>query len=254
MAIVKEAVAYRDGDTELTGALFRDDTRTDRRPGILVVHGGAGLDDHAKGRARGFAELGFVALACDMYGNGVAGSRERVMARIGELRAEPAKLCARARAGLNMLTTHPEVDGRLAAVGYCFGGMTVLELARSGADLAGVVSVHGSLQTSQPARPGAIKAKILVCHGALDPHVPAPDVTAFMEEMNSAGADWQLNVYGGALHGFTHETPSTMPGVAYNASADARSAEAIKTFFREIFEARENSAPAGVLTPLRGTP
>ena len=254
MAIITEAVHYRDGATELTGALFRDETRTDRRPGILVVHGGAGLDGHAKRRARGFAELGFVAFACDMYGNGVARSRERIMARIAELRASRESLCRFARAGLDVLAAHPQVDGRLAAVGYCFGGMTVLELARSGAELAGVVSVHGSLQTSQPPHLGAIKAKILVCHGALDPHVPAAHVTAFMEEMNSAGADWQLNVYGGALHGFTHETPSTTPGVAYNASADALSGEAIKTFLREIFDGGEKSADSGVLTPLRGTP
>ena len=254
MAIVTEAVHYRDGATELTGALFGEDTRTDRRAGILVVHGGAGLDDHAKGRARGFAELGFVVFACDMYGDGVAGGRERIMAQIAELRAAPMKLCQRARAGLDVLAAHPQVDGRFAAVGYCFGGMTVLELARSGAELAGIVSVHGSLQTADPAQPGAIKAKILVCHGALDPHVPTPQVTSFMEEMNQAGADWQLNVYGGALHGFTHKTPSATPGVAYNASADTRSGEAIKTFFREIFGTRENSPDSDALTPLRATP
>ena len=254
MAIVTEAVHYRDGSSELTGALFREDTRTDRRAGILVVHGGSGLDDHAKSRARGFAELGFVVLACDMYGEGVAGSRERIMAQIAELRAAPMKLCQRARAGLDVLAAHPQVDGRFAAVGYCFGGMTVLELARSGADLAGIVSVHGSLQTSQPAEPGAIKAKVLVCHGALDPHVPTPHVTGFMEEMNQAGGDWQLNVYGGALHGFTHKTPSAMPGVAYNPTADARSGEAIELFFREIFRTRENSADSDSLTPLRATP
>lgn len=244
MAIVTEAIHYRDGATELTGTLFIEDTRTDRRAGILVVHGGAGLDDHAKGRARGFAELGFVVFACDMYGNGVAGSRERIMARIAELRAAPSKLCQRARAGLDVLAAHPQVDGRLAAVGYCFGGMTVLELARSGAGLAGIVSVHGSLQTSQPAQRGAIKAKILVCHGALDPHVPTPHVTEFTDEMNRAGADWQLHIYGGALHGFTHETPSTMPGVAYNASADARSSAAIRNFLAEVFDGRKYAVPA----------
>lgn len=254
MAILSKVVAYRDGETELTGAMFWDAARGDARPGILVVHGGAGLDDHARGRARGFAELGYVAFACDMYGNGVAGYRERIMAKIMELRGDVAKLCQRARTGIDVLAAHPQVDGRIAAVGYCFGGMTVLEVARSGMNLAGVVSVHGSLQTPQPAQPGTPKPKILVCHGALDPHVPAPHVTAFVEEMNQAGADWQLIVYGGALHGFTHETPSTTPGVAYNASADARSGEAIKTFFAEIFGQRENSADSRVLTPLRGTP
>lgn len=244
MAIVAEVARYGDGATEMTGAFFREDTRSDRRPGILVVHGGAGLDDHAKGRAAQFAQLGFVALACDMYGHGVAGIRERVMARIAELRASRDSLCRCARAGLEVLRGHPQVDGRLAAVGYCFGGMTALELARSGAELAVVVSVHGSLQTSQPAQRGAVKAKILVCHGALDPHVPAPHVTAFTEEMITAGADWQLNVYGGALHGFTHETPSSTPGVAYNAVADARSSAAIRAFLAEVFDA-ENEAVTG---------
>lgn len=241
MAIVTEAVPYRDRATELTGAFFLEDTRTDRRPGILVVHGGAGLDDHAKGRARRFAGLGFVVFACDMYGNGVAGSRERILARIAELRAAPSKLLERVRAGLEVLAAHPQVAGGLAAVGYCFGGMTVLELARSGAPLAGIVSVHGSLQTAHPAQPGAVQAKILVCHGACDPHVPTPHVSEFIAEMNQARADWQLNIYGGALHGFTHETPSATPGVAYNASADARAGEAIKTFFSEIFGACESS-------------
>src|SRR5580704_4461414 len=144
MPINTQTIGYRDGDTELTGLLAWDDSRDHQRPGILVVHGGAGLDNHAKGRARRLAELGFVVLACDMYGNGVAGNRERVMARIMELRSDPAKLCRRARAGIEVLVSHPQVDGRMAAVGYCFGGMTVLELARSGSvELAGVISVHG---------------------------------------------------------------------------------------------------------------
>ncbi|HUC53356.1 MAG TPA: dienelactone hydrolase family protein [Candidatus Cybelea sp.] len=235
MSITTKAIEYRDGDTELTGHLAWDDLRDHRRPGILVVHGGAGLDNHAKGRARRLAELGFVVFACDMYGNGVAGNRERVMARITELRSDRAKLCQRARAGLAVLASQPQVDGRIAAVGYCFGGMTVLELARSGVDLAGVISVHGSLHTIEPAQPGLSNVKILVCQGALDPHVPMMEVSAFAEEMNRAGADWQLIVYGGAMHGFTHEEGPPVPGVAYHAPSDARSAAAIESFFRELF-------------------
>jgi dienelactone hydrolase len=228
---------YQDGDTPLTGFLAWDDATGDKRPGILVVHGGAGLDDHAKERARRLASLGFVAFACDMYGDGVAGDRQRVMARIMELRDDPARLCRRAQAGIQMLASSPEADGRLAAVGYCFGGMTVLQLARSGAELAGVVSVHGSLKTTSLAQPSRMKAKVLVCHGALDPHVPMTDVTAFSEEMNSAEADWQLLILGGAMHGFTHENAaqSKMPGVAYNAVADTRSSAAIKTFLAALF-------------------
>jgi dienelactone hydrolase len=171
----------------------------------------------------------------DMYGHGVAGNRERVMARIMELRSDRATLCQRAGAGIEVLAAQPRVDGRIAAVGYCFGGMTVLELARSGMELAGVISVHGSLETSRPAQAGLVKSKILVCHGALDPHVPTTQVSVFVEEMNRAGADWQLIVYGGAMHGFTHEAGPRVPGVAYHAQSDARSAAAMQSFFVELF-------------------
>ncbi len=232
-----ETVGYRDGDTELSGLIIHDAARQDKRPGILVVHGGAGLDDHAKERARALADLGFVVFACDMYGAQARGNRERIMGLLQEFRQDPGKLCQRARAGMDVLMSNPSVDGRVGAVGYCFGGMTILEMARSGMQLAGVVSVHGSLATVRPAEPGAIKSKILVCHGALDPHVPMPHVTAFVEEMNGAGADWQLIVYGGAVHGFTHRSGPALPGVAYNAAADTRSAMAIKNFFAEVFGA-----------------
>jgi len=242
MAIHTESIAYRDGETELTGQLASDDSQANPRPGILVVHGGAGLDEHARGRARRLAEPGFVGFACDMYGNGIAGSRDRVLARITELRANPTRLCQRASAGIQVLSCHPLVDGRIAAVGYCFGGMTVLELARSGMELTGVVSLHGSLETSRPAQPGTIKAKILVCHGALDPHVPIPHVTAFIEEMNSSGANWQMIIYGAAMHGFTHDVGAYGPGVAYHAESDARSMAAIEGFFTELFAGDENSA------------
>src|ERR1700726_2215915 len=235
VAINTQAIAYRDGDTELTGQLTWNAERGDKHPGILVVHGGAGLASHAKGRAKRLAELGFVTFACDMYGKGVAGNRERVMARIAELRDDTAKLCQRAGAGIDVLRSHPQVDGRVAAVGYCFGGMVTLELARSGADIAGAVSVHGSLSTARLTQAGAVKAKILVCHGSLDPHVPMTQVNAFVQEMNEAGADWQLIVYGGAMHGFTHETGPAVQGVASNAMADARSATAIQDFFNETF-------------------
>jgi dienelactone hydrolase len=165
----------------------------------------------------------------------VAGDRQQVMARITELRSEAGKLCRRASAGLEVLRSHPRVDGPIAAVGYCFGGMTVLELARSGAEIQGVVSVHGTLQTSAPAQAEIVKAKVLVCHGALDPHVPTTQVNSFVEEMIRARADWQLIVYGEAMHGFTHQERPTALGIAYNALADARSAEAIRSFLAELF-------------------
>jgi dienelactone hydrolase len=201
----------------------------------MVVHGGAGLDEHARLQVRRWAELGYVGFACDMYGDGVMGDRERVMARITKLRKSPEELCQRAAAGLAVLRSHALVDGRVAAVGYCFGGMTVLEMARNGLELLGAVSVHGTLRASRRCQAGEVKAKILVCHGALDPHVPMADVNEFVTEMSEAGADWQLIVYGGALHGFTHEGQSTAPGVAYDGTADRRSKKAIGNFLGEVF-------------------
>jgi len=233
--IETEDVRYLDGDETLNG-VFMWDAALRRRPGILVIHGGAGLDDHARGRARRFAEAGFVAFACDMYGESVAGKRDRVLQHIGELRRDRAALCRRAQAAIDQLASHAQMDGRMVAVGYCLGGMVGLELARGGLDLSGVVSVHGSLETASRAEPSTIKASVFVCHGALDPHVPMAHVAAFTEEMNRAGADYQLHVYGGAMHGFTHETAiQPVNGVAYNATADARSSRAIRTFVDELF-------------------
>jgi dienelactone hydrolase len=235
LGIDTELVRYQDGHVDLSGMFVWDDVQTEKRPGILVVHGGAGLDEHAKKQAKRLAELGYVVFACDMYGEGVMGDRQRVMARINELCAEPGRVSRRAAAGLEVLRSHPMVDGRVAAVGYCFGGMTVLELARSGAELRGAVSVHGTLKTVQRCKAGAVKAKILVCHGALDPHVPIAQVNDFIAEMTDAATDWQLIVYGGASHGFTHEGDSPIPGVAYSALADTRSRIAILDFLREVF-------------------
>jgi len=236
MRLETERVAYRDGDARLNGFLAVDAARRDKRPGILVVHGGAGLDDHARGRARRFAEAGFVVFACDMYGDGITG-RDAIVRHIMELRNNRDMLRRRAQLAIDRLSRHPHVDGQIAAVGYCFGGMTVLELARSGAALAGSVSVHGSLETSRPAEPSAVHGKILVCHGALDPHVPMTQVTTFSEEMTRAGVDYQVLIYGSAMHGFTHETATgQQPGVAYHALTDARSSAAIGAFFDEIFE------------------
>ena len=237
MQIATKQETYKDAGTTLNGIFFWDESQSTIRPGVLVIHGGAGVDDHAKNRARHFAELGYVAFACDMYGEGVAGSRERIMTCINELRAEPDRIPRRANAGIEALRSHPLTDGRVAAVGYCFGGMTVLELARSGASIAGIVSVHGSLDTKRPAAPDAIKSKILVLHGALDPHVPLTQVSAFADEMKSANADWQLIIYGQAMHGFTHEDKWNVPGVAYHAPIDARAWRAIESFLTEIFAA-----------------
>jgi dienelactone hydrolase len=208
-------------------------------PGVLVVHEGGGINDHPRWRARLLAELGYVALACDLYGNGERiTDASRRNERMAELRNPPSRLRRRAQIALDALAAHPEVDPtRLAAIGYCFGGMTVLELARSGAPLKGVVSFHGLLSTQLPAQPGAIKAKVLACTGAEDPLVPPDHVAAFVEEMRASGCDWQLVTYAHAGHGFTRKDASSLgiPGIAYDERADARSWAAMKAFLEEIF-------------------
>jgi dienelactone hydrolase len=243
---------YDDQDVPLTGFLCWDPAR--ERPGLLLLHGGAGLDDHARQQARRYAALGYTVLAGDLYGDGVAGGgRDRVMATLLALRDDPVALARRGAAGLAALAGCPETSGPgpglagpgagaagaglaetgLAAVGFCFGGLAALTLARSGPPgLAAVVTMHGSLGTSAPAQPGAVSARLLACHGAQDPHVPMTDVTAFADEMTRAGADWQVNVYGSAQHGFTHRdaVPGAQPGVAYDAAADERSFAAAADF------------------------
>ncbi len=240
MTLTAQNLEYTDDGTTLDGALVLDEGRSDQRPGILLIHGGAGLDDHARGQAHRYAELGYVVFACDMYGPGIAGDRERVMATLTGLRDAPDRLAQRAAAGLAALSARADVNGRLAAVGFCFGGLAALTLARSGASLAAVVSMHGSLAPAKRAEPGAVTAKVLVCHGALDPHVPMADVVAFTEEMTKAGADWQVNVYGGAMHGFTHAhaADGATPGVAYHAETDRRSFAAAQAFLDEALAAR----------------
>jgi dienelactone hydrolase len=176
-----------------------------------------------------------VVFACDMLGDGVAGDRGRVIGSLTAMRDDPGLLAGRARAGLAELAGCGLATEPFAAVGFCFGGLAALTLARSGAGLAAAVSIHGSLATTRPAGPGAVKARVLACHGALDPHVPMADVTGFAEEMDHAGADWQLIIYGGAMHGFTHQhaVAGAVPGVAYHRLADERSFAATRAFLAE---------------------
>ncbi|MCI4066485.1 dienelactone hydrolase family protein [Micromonospora sp. R77] len=238
--IATRTLHYRDRDTPLTGIVYRDGTRPDAGPGVLLIHGGAGLDAHARDQARRYAELGYTVLACDMYGDGVAADRQRIMECVTSLRDDPELLVRRGRAGLRALSECPEVTGPIAAIGFCFGGMAALALARSGTDIAGVVSIHGTLTTSMPpAAPGTVRARILVCHGASDPHVPMDSVVAFTDEMNRAGADWQVIIYGRAMHGFTHrDTVPGASGVAYDPAADERSFDAVRTFLAGALAAR----------------
>ncbi len=237
MAIVTRRLPYRDGDTTLRGFLAHQDGRA-VRGGLLLVHGGAGLDAHAQEQAQRYADLGFMVLACDMFGPGVAGDRARILAHLGEVQKNPRLLYRRAMAALRALQALPEVAGQAtAAVGFCFGGMVVLTLARHGAGLAGVISMHGGLATVLAAEPGAVRARLLVCHGARDPHVRLADVTALIEEMDHAGADLQVIVYGDAMHGFTHANaaPGATTGVEYHELTDRRSFEAASRFLDELF-------------------
>jgi dienelactone hydrolase len=233
-------IDYWDGALELRGVLAFDESKAGLRPGIVVVHEAWGLGAHAIARAEMLAEHGYIALAADMYGGRrQASDLSTAMELIGELRTDPAKLRARAAAAVAALKAQPDVDPtRLAAIGFCFGGTTVLELARDGADLKGVVSFHGGLESHAPATPGAVAAKVLVLTGADDPMIPPAQVTAFEEEMRAAGADWQVVAYGGAMHGFTNPEAGkivSLPGLAYHAPTDRRSWAAMMAFFEEIF-------------------
>lgn len=240
-SVAARDLSYGDLGVRLTGRFYWDDTRAAPQPGILLIHGGTGLDEQAREQAVRYAELGYAVLAGDMFGAGVAGDRERIMACLTRMRDDPTHLVRRARAGMSALERCPETGPRLAAVGFCFGGMAALALARAGADLAGVVSVHGSLTTTRAAEPGAIRTKVLVCHGASDPYVPMDDVVAFTKEMSHADADWQLAIYGGAMHGFTHRhaTPGAVPGTAYDRLADQRSFAAARTFLADTLLTRD---------------
>ena len=204
-------------------------------PGVLVCHQGLGLTEHARERARMLAELGYVAFALDMYGE-VATSREQVMALIGDLVGDPPLLRRRAAAGLDVLRAQPGVDpARLAAIGYCFGGSVVLEMARCHPDLACVVSFHPGL-TNQPEHDDrAIRAKVMVCAGVHDPLIPPAARERLIALMNEAGADWQLLTYGNAGHAFTDRTVDAlgMPGFSYHALTDRRSWAAMRALFDE---------------------
>ncbi len=233
-------VEYHDGDVTLEGYLAWDDAAEGPRPGVLVVHQWKGLGDYEKRRARALAELGYVAFAIDMYGKGIRPeSAQEAGKQAGLFKNDRTLTRTRANAGLRFLQSSELVEGQpIAVMGYCFGGMVALELARSGAPVVGAVSFHGNFDTPDPADAKNIKGSILVLHGADDPHVPPEQVEAFQKEMRDAGVDWQLVAYGGAVHSFTDPGAGNDPsrGAAYNAAADRRSWKAMKAFFAEVFK------------------
>jgi dienelactone hydrolase len=238
--IVTQTIEYKQGDVTLEGFLAYDDATSATRPGVLVVHQWLGLTDYEKHRAEQLASLGYVAFCADIYGKGI---RPRNTTEAGveatKYKTDRTLLRARVNAGLDVLKKNKLVDTkRVAAIGYCFGGTTVIELARSGADIAGVVSFHGGLDSPTPAAGKNIKCKILACHGADDPFETPEDLAAFEKELRDAKVDWRLNKYGGAVHSFTQSLAGNdnSKGAAYNERADKRSWQDMKQFFAEIFQ------------------
>ncbi|MCO6430461.1 MAG: dienelactone hydrolase family protein [Deltaproteobacteria bacterium] len=236
--IKEQTVQYRDQKQTLEGVLFYDDNRKDPMPAVLVVHDWMGISEDTTMRARMLAELGYVAFAADIYGKGIRPANSDEAGKLaGKFKSEPALMRSRVKAALNVLQNHALVDdARLAAIGYCFGGTVALELARSGAPVAGVVSFHGGLATKSPEDAKNIKGRVLVLHGADDPLVPDTEVAAFEDEMRKGGVDWALIEYGNAVHSFTVKRAGNdnSKGAAYNEKADRRSWQHMKLFFAEI--------------------
>lgn len=233
-----ETVIYKDGDTVLEGYLARTDKKD--APVVLVVHQWKGLGAYEKGRANMLAKEGYNALAIDMYGQGIRPANTEEAGKLaGTYKNDPDLARKRIAAALDFARKLEGVDAkRIAVFGYCFGGTMALELARSGADLAGVVSFHGALATKAPASvEGAIRPSILVLHGAADPHVKPEEVKAFTDEMNTAKADWVFTEYAYAVHSFTEKEAGDDPskGAAYNEKADKRSWNAALDFLKEVF-------------------
>lgn len=238
-AIHTETVDYKQGDTTLEGFLAYDDSISGKRPGILVVHQWLGLTDYEKHRAEMLAQLGYVAFCADIYGKDNRPKNvQEAGALSGKLKNDRALLRTRVNAGLDELEKNALVDtNRVAAIGYCFGGTAVIELALSGAQLNGVVSFHGGLDAPNPEDAKNIKCSVLALAGADDPFQNPSDLTAFEKEMRDNKVDWQITFYGGAVHAFTQPDPGFVnAGAKYNEKADKRSWQAMKDFFAEIFK------------------
>ena len=236
--VVEKTVEYSAGGVICEGFHAYDDSVQGPRPAVLIVHQWTGLSDYEKMRARMLVGLGYNVFALDIYGKGIRPPGPPASAEeAGKYKKDRALFRERLNAGLRVLLADERTDPkRVAAIGYCFGGTTVLELARSGAEVAGVVSFHGGLDTPTPGDAKHIRTKVLVLHGADDPYVPLEQVAGFEQEMRQGGVDWQLIAYGGAVHGFTNPANGSdnSKGAAYNAAADARSWLAMQQFFNEV--------------------
>jgi len=237
--LIRKPIEYKEGKTVLAGYLVYDDAVQGKRPGVIVVHDWMGPSAFTRDRAEQLAKMGYIALAADIYGKGASPKdADGAKQLVGLYKNNRPLMRARARAALDTLLKQPQTDpARVAAIGYCFGGTAVLELARSGAPLAGAVTFHGGLDTPTPQDAKNIKAKILALHGADDPFVMPAQVAAFEKEMTDAGVDWQLIKYSGAVHAFAVPTAGNdnSKGAAYNERAARRAWQAMKDFFAEIF-------------------
>jgi len=239
MAIATRTIEYVDDGVQLEGFLAFDDTRTGPLPAVLISHAWGGRDEFVCNKARKIAELGYAGFALDMYGKGVLGSGPEENARLMQpFMDDRALLQRRITAGLEMLREQPRVDaGQIAAMGFCFGGLCALDLARTGADLRGVVSFHGLLGAPGNTAGNKIGAKVLVLHGHDDPMVPVDQVIAFEREMTEAAADWQVHVYGHTMHAFTNPVANDPGfGTVYESTADRRSWHSLQQFLVEVFD------------------
>lgn len=240
-----ETITYQVDGLQMVSRLYFDAGRQGLRPGVLVFPEGFGLGEHAKTSAVHLAELGYVVLACDIHGNGMEYNMADVMTVIASFRNDHQRIRARAQGGLDALLRRAEVDsGRLAAIGFCFGGTMALELARAGAPLSAVVGFHSGLATAAPASPKSIKGRVLVCLGADDPGIPPEQRAAFEREMRDAGVDWRMNLYGGVVHGFTNPAIDALglpERLRYDAEADRHSWADMCALFEQQF-GRDQSA------------
>jgi dienelactone hydrolase len=241
IAIKEENVNYTADNATLNGFVVYDSNSTAKRPVVLVVHEWWGLNDYARNRARQLAQLGYLAMAVDMFGNGrTADNPDDAGALAGPFYTNWPLAKSRLHAALMQIRQHPQADtANIAAIGYCFGGSVVLNSARLGEDLKGVVSFHGNL-VGAPADKNLLKAKILVCHGNADPMVSQNEVNQFKKQMDSIGADYTFKAYDSALHAFTNPAATAVGQrfnlpVAYNAEADRKSWDEMKAFLGRIF-------------------
>jgi len=238
MAIVANSVDYLDDGEVLQGYFAYDDALPGRRPVVLIHHAWAGRDSFVVEKAHKLAELGYLGFATDMYGKGILGSSPEENGRLMQpFMQNRRKLQQRLLAALANVKLLPWADDkRIAAMGFCFGGLCALDLARTGVDIAGVISFHGLLIPADNIAKPNIKAKVLVLHGHDDPMVPVEQVNALQDELTAAGADWQVHVYGNTMHAFTNPIANDPAfGTVYQAGADRRSWQAAQNFLAEIF-------------------